>query len=529
MQKLTIRILAICLFFGLQASAQTRIVQSVNTNWHFHKGDVSGMPASADANTNWEKVSIPHSWNTSDVYDDAAGYYRGIGWYKKMIFIPSAWKSKSIYLHFEGANQVTEVYVNGKLAGKHIGGYTAFSFPINQYLKASTDSLSANEIEVKVDNSYNEDIAPLTADFTFYGGIYRDVYLVAANPVHFDMDDHAASGIRIKTPVVNESKAGVVIEGSISNTANSKRNLKVVSLISDAQGKLISKIDQKPKVDASGKLTFSETTDVVQPHLWSPEDPYLYHIITQITDAKTGEVLDEQSNPLGMRWFSFDADKGFFLNGKAVKLMGANRHQDFKDLGNALPNALHERDMVLLKNMGANFIRIAHYPQDPTVLQACDRLGILASVEIPIVNGITESPAFAENCKLMQTEMIRQNFNHPSVIIWAYMNEVMLRPKFQKGSDRQKTYFANIVNLAKDLEQLTHAEDPSRYTMIPCHGDFNLYTGTGLAKVPQIVGWNLYAGWYSAGLEGFEKFLDRHHKELANKPMIVTEYGADAD
>lgn len=519
----------ICLLICGQVSAQSRIIQSVNTNWQFHKGNISGMPAIADSHTIWDKVSLPHTWNTADVYDDTPGYYRGIGWYKKTLYIPSDWKNKSVYLHFEGANQVTEVYVNGQLAGKHIGGYTGFRFPINKYLKPGTDSLSANEVEVKVDNSYSDDIPPLTADFTFYGGIYRDVFLEAANPVHFDMDDHASPGIRIKTPAVNQSKATVLIEGSISNIPAQKHSLKVVSQITDAQGKLISKIEQKPVAGALGKLTFSEQVNVMQPHLWSPDDPYLYHIITRITDAKTGEVLDEQSNPLGLRWFSFDADKGFFLNGKAVKLMGANRHQDFKDMGNALPNALHERDMQLLKNMGANFIRIAHYPQDPAVLEACDRLGILASVEIPVVNQITESAAFADNCKLMQTEMIRQNFNHPSIIIWAYMNEVMLRPKFKKGSERQKTYFTNLVNLAKDIEQLTHKEDPSRYTMIPCHGDYNIYTSTGLTKVPQIVGWNLYSGWYSPGLDGFEKFLDHFHKETPDKPMIVTEFGADAD
>jgi beta-galactosidase len=523
MQRYILRAILICSFFSTQLLAQSRVVQSVNTNWAFHKGDV------ANANSGWEKVSIPHSWNTADVYDDAPGYYRGIGWYKKTLYIPNSWKNKTIYLHFEGASQVAEVFVNGKSAGKHIGGYTAFNIPLNPYLKAGTDSLTANEISIKLDNSHNVNIPPLTADFTFYGGIYRDVYLVAANPVHFDTDNYASPGVRIKTPLVSDSKAGVVIEGSISNASAQKRNLKGISELSDAQGKLIGKAEQKLVATALGKQVFSLQQTVVQPRLWLPESPYLYHVITRITDAKTGEILDEQSNPLGLRWFSFDADKGFFLNGKPVKLVGANRHQDFKDMGNALPNALHERDMQLLKDMGANFIRIAHYPQDPAVLEACDRLGILASVEIPVVNQITESAEFAANCLIMQTEMIRQNFNHPSVIIWAYMNEVMLRPQFQKGSDRQKTYFANIVKLAKSIDSLSRAEDPSRYTMIPCHGDFNLYTSTGLAKIPQIVGWNLYSGWYSAGLEGFEKFLDRHHKELPDKPMIVTEYGADAD
>jgi beta-galactosidase len=524
MHKFSIRLIFICLFFGAQASAQSRIIQSVNSTWGFHKGEIAD-----GAKTNWETVSLPHTWNAADVTDDARGYYRGVGWYQKTLYIPLAWQGKSIYLYFEGANQVCEVFVNGQSAGKHIGGYTAFSFPINKYLKFGQDSLSAAAISIKVDNSHSDDIPPLSADFTFYGGIYRDVYLVAANPIHFDMDNHASAGIRIKTPMVNDSKGTISIEGSISNTTGQKRNLKIVSQVTDADGKAIAASEQKPVTDASGKITFNQQVSVMQPKLWSPDAPYLYHVLTRIVDTKTAEVLDEQSNPLGLRWFSFDADKGFFLNGKPVKLMGANRHQDFKELGNALPNALHERDMQLLKNMGANFIRIAHYPQDPAVLEACDRLGILASVEIPIVNAITESAAFTRNCLEMQTEMIRQNFNHPSVVMWTYMNEVMLKPKFEKGSERQKIYFANIVKLAKSIDSLTHIEDASRYTMIPCHGDFGLYTSTGLAKVPQIIGWNLYQGWYSAGLNGFEQFLDRSHKELADKPIIVTEYGADAD
>lgn len=524
MLKHFFRAAGLCLLLAKGASAQNRITQSINTSWNFHKGDVS-----AGNNVGWEKVSLPHSWNTTDVYDDIPGYYRGIGWYKKMVYIPSGWKNKSIFLHFEGANQIAEVFVNGQSAGKHIGGYGAFNIPLNQFLKLGTDSLTANEIAVKLDNSNNPDIAPLSADFTFYGGIYRDVFLVAADQVHFNTDQDASTGIIIKTNNVSETGATAEISASVSNTSKQVRNLMVVSEITDAQGKTVahkeSKLNVKPSANA--EVLFSQ--QLAKPHLWSPDEPYLYHVICRIVDAKTKMVLDEQSNPLGLRWFSFDADKGFFLNGKPVKLMGANRHQDFKDLGNALPNALHDRDIQLLKDMGANFIRIAHYPQDPKILEACDRIGILASVEIPIVNEITESQTFADNCLNMQREMIAQNRNHPAVIIWAYMNEVMLRPHFKRGTPEQKTYFANIVKLARSIDSLTHQLDPSRYTMIPCHGDFNLYTGTGLAKVPQIVGWNLYSGWYGAGLEGFEKFLDRHHKELSDKPTIITEYGADAD
>jgi beta-galactosidase len=521
---------ALCLVFVFQAAfGQSRVKQSINSDWEFHKGDIAGFPDSKSAQAQWEPVSIPHSWNKTDVTDDEPGYYRGVSWYKKILYLPQLDQTKQAYLYFEGANQVAEVYVNGHLAGKHIGGYTAFNVLIQPYLKITTDSLTQNEILVKADNSFNESIPPLDADFTFYGGIYRDVYLITADKVHFNLDDYASCGIKIKTPVVNANTATISISGKITNQFSANRNLRVETDITDAQGKPVTKLQSIVKANALINTEFEQTQRIIAPHLWSPDEPYLYRAVSKIYDGKSGALLDEISNPIGLRWYSFDADKGFYLNGKPLKLIGTNRHQDFKDMANALPNAIHERDMESLKNMGANFIRISHYPQDPAVLEACDRLGLLASIEIPIVNTITETDSFYDNCKQMQTEMIRQNYNHPCIIIWAYMNEVLLRPKYQKNSDEQNKYFANITALAKQLDALTRKEDSERYTMISCHGDFNLYQRAGLTAVPQIIGWNLYQGWYSAGLDGFAKFLDHHHQELPHTPMIVTEFGADAD
>jgi len=518
-------LLLLCVF--QVAKSQSTNKQSINSNWGFHKGNIVGFPGNNSTKTEWQPVTLPHSWNATDVTDDEPGYYRGPGWYKKTLYIPAADKNKQLYLYFEGANQEAKVYVNGHLAGKHIGGYTAFNIFIQPFLKFSADSLSQNEISVKVDNSFNENIPPLTADFTFFGGIYRDVYLLEANKIRFDLDNNASSGIKITTPLVNESTATIKITGKITNDLATGQKLKLRTVITDAAGAVVT-VAENPITAASNSNEFSTELHVKTPHLWSPDAPYLYRIKTTITDQQ-GKIYDEVSNPLGLRWYTFDADKGFFLNGKSLKLIGASRHQDFKDMANALPNALHQRDMELLKNMGGNFVRIAHYPQDPAVLEACDRLGILVSEEIPVVNAITESDAFYNNCKEMQLEMIRQNRNHPSVIIWAYMNEVLLRPKYKKNSPEQNLYFARIAALAKSLDSLIKKEDTERYTMISCHGDFGLYQRVGITAIPQIVGWNLYQGWYSAGLEGFAKFLDNHHQTLPHTPMIITEFGADAD
>lgn len=506
--------------------AQERISTTINSNWQFFKGDTTKK----SPENKWTSVSIPHTWNAQDVTDEVPGYYRGVGWYKKTIYVPATWKEKDIYVYFEGVGQVAEVYLNGKRVGNHIGSYNAFNFQINKYINYTSEENSANELLVKVDNSYNDNIPPLTADFTFYGGIYRDVYLKAINKIHFDADNYASPGIFISTPVVTENHATVNIKGAFVNESNTQKNIVVSQKIYDAAGKLLGEQKNQFSVNAGQKSEFvQDFKNIKGQHLWSIEDPYLYRVVSTITDAATNQLLDETSNPLGFRWFSFDADKGFFLNGKHVKLIGASRHQDYKGLGNALPDAMHVQDIELLKQMGGNFLRIAHYPQDPTILETCDRLGILTSVETPIVNRITETEEFSNNAKHMHLEMIRQNYNHPSLIMWTFMNEVLLMPRYARGSEQQETYFKAVAKLAQELEDLTEKEDTIRYTMIPNHGAWELYNKVGLTKIPKLVGWNLYLGWYSGALEDFGKFLDNHHKELPTKPLLVTEYGSDAD
>jgi beta-galactosidase len=512
---------------SLQSFAQNlpAKVVSLNDQWMFSKDTKNTYQVSGLAGLPWENINLPHTWNTMDVLDDEPGYYRGTGWYQRKLKTGSALKGKQLFLRFSGAGQVAEVFINGQLAGRHTGGYSRFIVPVSKWLNYTDD-----EIAVKVHNEFNEDIAPLTADFTFFGGIYRNVDLIIADPVHFTKTDHGSSGIYISTPNVSDESAAVTVKSLIDNTSSATRRLRVTSRLMDADGRIIASSTSATKVVAGAQTTVShQFKSVRNPKLWSPDKPYLYRMVTTISDQATKEVLDEATNPVGFRWFRFDASEGFFLNGKPLKLIGASRHQDYENLGNAVPDALQIRDVELLKEMGGNLLRIAHYPQDPQILEACDRLGILASVEIPVVNTITESSAFTKNCIMMQKEMIRQNYNHPSIVIWAYMNEVLLRPKFTDDKPRQEVYYGHIRQLAKTLDSLTRAEDPSRYTMIANHGAFDLYHKVGLTKIPMLVGWNLYSGWYSGSPADFAKFLDRHHQELPDRPLLVTEYGADAD
>lgn len=489
---------------------------SINSNWSFSKN-----------NEEWVNINLPHSWNDLDVMDDEHGYHRGICMYKKTLVIDDRLKDKVLYLLFEGANQISEVYVNGKLSGKHIGGYTAFYVPLLDTIRFGTEN--PNEIIVKVDNRHNDDVPPLTADFTFFGGIYRDVYLVAKNSIHFSVSDYSSDGIYISTPKVSESSANVHLKAIISNVDKKSNRFSLRTTLYDSEGNIVSRKKTPFKTTKNSDIVVEQTLDEIdKPNLWSPKDPYLYKAVTQIIDSN-GNILDEQFNSIGFRWFHFDPEKGFYLNDKHYKLIGTSRHQDYKFRANALRNDYAIRDLELLKEMGGNFLRIAHYPQDPSVLEACDRLGILASVEIPLINSITESEEFTENSMTMLMEMLRQNCNHPSLIIWCYMNEILLRDKFTDDIERNKQYHNNVYKLAEMLENTIRREDSTRYTMHVGHGAYNKYRKAGLVDLPMIVGWNIYNGWYSNTFEGFSTFLDRFHQDYPDKVMAITEFGADSD
>lgn len=517
-------LLLISLIYCEESRAQTgagdsRISYTINDNWRFSPANADGSEKRATADSSWEMVNIPHTWNAKDAFDDEPGYRRGASWYRKNLSLDSRLKGKRIFLYFEGANQTADVYVNEKLVGRHLGGYTAFSFDVTDAIKYDEPNLVA----VKVDNSFNADIPPLTADFTFYGGIYRDVWLIAADDVHFKVTDYASPGVQIATPSVSEKSGTVNIRGTVENSSANVRKVEVVNSVTDAAGRevasTISILDIKPKSEA----TFEQSTKpIANPQLWSPDSPYLYHVKTVIRE--NGKEVDDITNPLGFRWYSFDADKGFSLNGKLLKLRGVNRHQDYAGLGNAVPDAIHIRDMELIKDAGFNFIRLAHYPQDPSVLQAADRLGLLIWEEVPLVNYITISPGFTENSQTMLREMIRQHRNHPSIIMWGYMNEIYLRvPKENEDGIKKAT-----VDLARILDKEAHTEDTARPTTIAFHGS-DAYNQTGLAEIPNIIGWNIYSGWYSKVFDDFGKYIDDQHKRFPKRPLIISEYGANGD
>ncbi|SDS18497.1 beta-galactosidase [Winogradskyella sediminis] len=502
----------LCVAYSYLGFSQTK---TINSGWQF-----------SEDKTNWQTVNIPHTWNQDDAFDDDLGYRRGLGYYQKHIFFSSETSANNHYLKFNAVNQDATVYVNGKEIGNHKGGYTAFNFNISEYINYDT----YNVIEVTVDNSHNEDIPPLDADFTFYGGIYRDVELISLPKQHFSLEDFASEGFYVNYPHVSKEKASIEITTLLKNTALNKVKTALELVLTDADGNVvkthIETLQLKPQSIDEFKLLLPE---IKHPKLWSPDDPYLYKLQLILKD-KTGAIVDAKTTNIGFRWVSVDAKKGFYLNGEPIKLIGVNRHQDYEGYGNAVPMALQKKDIELIKDMGSNVIRFAHYPHARELYKMCDELGILVWTEIPVVNKVTNSEAFFETSIKMQKEHLKQYYNYPSVVMFGYMNEIFLRLAFdKKESDAEKEERKKYTyQLAKQLEDLTRKEAPNHITVMALH--FNeLYNETKIADLSMLVGWNLYFGWYHDTIEDLGVFLDNQHQRYPDRAIMISEYGPGAD
>lgn len=515
----------ILLFIVGWAQAQQRVVYTINDGWKFTKGSPFEAQLTGCDDSSWETVNIPHTWNDKDADDETPGFYRGPVWYRKQLFIDKSQEGRRAVIYFEGANQEVRFYLNGQFVGEHKGGYTRFCFDITSHLRYGQENLFA----IYVNNVYNPNIPPLSADFTFFGGIYRDVYLQFMNPVHIATNDYASSGVYIRTPEVSNSAASVEITTLLTNDMPQAAEIRVENIICDADGKEVKKTQAEVKLAAGEtKTDISKKIKIDSPRLWDIDDPYRYMVYTRILDKRKGTLLDEVVNPLGLRWFKFDSEKGFFLNGKGRKLIGTARHQDYFQKGNALRDELHVQDVLLLKEMGGNYLRVSHYPQDPVIMEMCDKLGIVTSVEIPVVNAVTETEEFLHNSVEMAKEMVRQDFNRPSVMIWGYMNEIFLRRPYTEGKQLED-YYRFTEKVARALEATIREEDPSRYTMMAYHNMPQYYEDAHLTEIPMIQGWNLYQGWYEPDINEFQRLLDRAHKAYKGKVLMVTEYGPGVD
>ena len=491
---------------------------TINDSWRYAPGNIPGAAAVDFDDGSWERVDLPHTWNAQDAFDKEPGYRRGTGWYRKHLSSVDVAPGRRHFVYFEGANQVADVFMNGAHVGRHVGGYTAFVVDVTDEL----NPVGPNVLAVRVDNSHDPDIPPLDADFTFYGGIYRDVWYLSTDDVHIDVMDHASPGVFVDTPQASDTAASVRVRGTVVNESPKDRTMRVRSQILD-KGEQIAGFEFELEIASGTSEPFEVTTpEIPDLKLWSPDSPYLYSVRTDVFEGD--HLVDRVTVPLGIRWMTADGHDGFTLNGKPLRLSGTNRHQDFPGFGNAVPNWVHRKDVSIIKNTGFNFVRLAHYPQDPVVLEETDRQGLVVWEEIPIVNMITMSDAFDENSESMLVEMIRQHYNHPSILMWGFMNEVML----QEPKPVPAGYYDRLLELAEHLESVVKGEDASRATVM-AQSVGEVYNGKGLSDVTDILGMNLYFGWYYGTLDSLGTFLDRVHAEHPDRPLIISEYGAGSD
>lgn len=466
-----------------------RKITKLNKNWKFIREDAGIQNLSCAAG---DIISLPHTWNAKDGQDGGNDYYRGRCWYVKEFKKPESAREEEVWLEFGGAAMSAQVYVNGEKAGEHEGGYSTFRVNITKYLKEN------NTLAVSVDNSYTRQVYPQKADFTFYGGIYRDVYLITVPGSHFELGYFGGSGIKV-TPEVDLKKhsASVLVEVWTENTAD---GTPVGISIEGGEAETVFIRDNYAGI----RLCIENV------RLWQgKKDPFLYKAVAAFHDGS-----DAVSAAFGCRTFLVDSSRGFFLNGESYPLCGVSRHQDRRGAGNALTEEMHREDMEFIREMGANTIRLAHYQHDQYFYDLCDQEGMIVWAEIPY---ITEHMSEAkENTISQMTELVVQNWNHPSIVCWGLSNEITAT-----GGVTQE-----LVENHRVLNELCHKLDGSRLTTMA--NVFMLETDSELLKLPDIRSYNLYYGWYVGNMEENDRWFDEFHEKYPDMPVGLSEYGADA-
>ena len=459
-----------------------------NDSWLFSKDKTLNK-------TDWEAVNLPHSWNAKDGQDGGNDYYRGTCYYTKNLALADCNGAEQVYIEFEGANSSADVYVNGKLAVHHDGGYSTFRANITELLEEE------NEILVEVDNSVNDRVYPQMADFTFYGGIYRDVNIICVPKAHFDLDYYGGPGITV-TPVVEGANANVAVQAYFTGL-NGTETVKYVIKDGDTV------IAEKTVAAADGKADFV----IENAHLWNGrKDPFLYTLEAALSDGET--VLDTRSVRFGCRFFEIDPERGFILNGEEYPLRGVSRHQDRWGIGNALLPEHHKEDAELIYEVGATTIRLAHYQHNQYFYDLCDEMGFVLWAEIPYISN--HMPNGRENTISQMKELITQNYNHPSIFVWGLSNEITM-----KG--------ANDPDLLENhhiLNDLCHKMDKTRLTTMAIVSMCDM--DAEYVQIPDTVSWNHYFGWYGGDTSMNGPWLDKFHAKYPNLPVGVSEYGCEA-
>ena len=470
-----------------------RKVYNFNSKWAFSKEATEAPKVMPEK---WYWVSLPHTWNDIDGQDGGNDLYRGTAYYAKELEKIDLPKADKYYLELNGANSSATVYVNGKKLASHDGGYSTWRVNITDVLE------DKNLFVVEVDNSQNDRVYPQNADFTFYGGLYRDVNILAVNNSHFDLEYYGGPGIKV-TPEVVENNANVEVEVFTTNTLDTQ---KLNYILKDREGNIIA---QKETSSSETKVTF----EIENVHLWhGKKDPYLYS--AEVYLKQDDEVLDNVSTRFGCRTFKIDPELGFILNGEEYPLRGVSRHQDRWGIGNALLPEHHEEDMDIICEVGATTIRLAHYQHDQYFYDLCDERGMVIWAEIPYIS--THMPNGRENTISQMKELITQNYNHPSIVVWGLSNEITMSGEYTE--DLRENHVI--------LNDLAHEMDKTRLTTIACVSMCSM--DDPYVQIPDVVSYNHYFGWYGGDTSMNGPWFDEFHAKYPNIPIGCSEYGCEA-
>jgi beta-galactosidase len=474
-----------------------REVIALNRNWQFAQA--------ADLRSR-TTVDLPHTWN-----HDAVGarllYTRGLGNYMKDITLPPDWAGKRVFLRFYGAGSEANLFVNGLFAGEHKGGYTAFTFEITPLLRPGS-----NNLWVRVNNAPQLDYMPVGSDFNIYGGLYREVELIAVDPVHFSLSDHGADGVSLRQSRVTEDEARVDADIRIEAPKNAHYTV-TVEVVDPVRDSVVVAASERIRTD-KGQGAGTVQVTIPSPRLWhGVDDPFRYDF--RVTLADGAKTVDSLCIPMGLRWFAVDPQRGFLLNGREYPLHGVIRYEDRGSAGSAYLPRMHEEDLALIREMGANAVRTAGYPHAPWFYELCDRAGVIVWCEIPFTapqfgadNGYIDKPSFRENGKTQLTEMIRQRYNNTSILFWGLFSNLPTQ-----GSDDPVTYIRELNTLAKTL-------DPVRLTVASSNQD------GPIDFITDLIGWSQYLGWREGQPGDIAVWLDHLTRNWKTLRSALGEYGA---
>lgn len=490
---------AALLSLGCVVSALAREEVPLDLGWRFALQPAgTGFSAAGFDDHAWETVTLPHTWNA---IDGASGgsYVRGDGWYRRHFAAEPSWTGQRVFVDFRAANRVAEVWINGTRVGEHRGGYSRFRFDITDQLVAGD-----NVLAVRVNNEPNG-IIPLGGDFTIWGGLTREVSLVIVPPTHLALRDYGSSGVYLTPQTIAADRAEVQVRALVEGAADATGDVHVA--VRDAQGAIVAEQSARLHSGAAQPEAVIQTVTVPKPHLWQGRaDPYLYRVTVELRQG--GNFVDAVEQPLGLRTITVDPKHGLFLNGRHLAAHGVDRHEDWLDHGMAISREQRRIDFGFLEEIGATVVRMCHYEHDDFDYQLCDADGILAWAELPFVGPPPESAEDNDNAVAQLRELIRQNYNHPSILCWSVGNET---------SQGAEPLIARLAKVAKE-------EDPGRFSTYASHhkddDSRNFQT--------DLLGYNKYFGWYSGSYADFASWLDAWHQRNPERPLGISEYGAGA-